>query len=393
MDNETFKKRIAEVAGALAVHRIEPEGIRQVVDYDEDVVQRAADALDDHPAIGLFDGKMQAFVGRQTLLTPSHLARWLGVRATEVGAEQALEDVNRYADRDVFPARQVMVLGGMEVDKAHELTNSITLVPFEDLPASPQKSRITPEPTTLERDAPTAALVKEIQHPRVHLDPEKVPPEELTTLHEAQDLTDARLCLSLADPCGPVEIAKWENAADWVPCLGGQLTGYSIQTPLSTEITRRDEVAGEDVEQAAAFLGKFSGAESSTRDWLQVALERFNSAYQRSSPVDRAIDLGIAIETTFLHDINQPRELTFRIRTRAARLLGASASERLELYRLFGDLYGLRSSAVHEGRLSSRKRHGRTPKEILEEGFEQLATAIRKIVDEEVSDWQAVTLG
>lgn len=394
MSDETLKELIDGVAASLKVREMVSRRTPEFLEYDSDAVQRAAEGLSDHPASEIFDGRWQAFVGVTRRVGTQQLAKWLGARSAEVGLEQALEDLDRYAGCDWFPVRQVMALRGIEVDESHGLTDSIALVPFEDLPESQKKRRITPDLTSLHGDKPTAALVRRLQHPKVHVERAADIPDDLKRVKEAEDLEDARLCLSLAGPCGPVEVAKWATAAEWVPCLGGEHTGgFSIHLPVSTEVTQREELSAEEVEQAAAFLNKFSGADGSTRDWLQIALERFNSAYQRSAQVDRAIDLGIAIETTFLHDIEQFGEFTFRIRTRAARLLGSSASERLELYRLFGDLYGLRSSAVHEGRLPSGKKHGRTPKEILEEGFEQLATAIRKIVDEEVSDWHAVTLG
>lgn len=392
MSDESLKERLDDLAASVTIRRIEPRESPRIVDYDRDAANQAAEAFSNHPVMELFDGKMQAFVGTQRGMTPFHLVRWLGARAAEAGTEQALADLDRYAKCKEFPARQVMALRGVEVEGSFELIDSITLVPFEDLPESQQKKRITPDPTSLHGDKPTAALVKSFQHPKVHLEPGADTPDELKARSKAQDLENARLCLSLAGPCGPVMVAKWAKAAEWVPYLGGEYTGFSIQMPVSTEVTQREKLSREDVQQAATFLNKFSEAGGSTRDWLQIALERFNSAYQRSAQVDRAIDLGIAIETTFLHDINQPRELTFRIRTRAARLLGSDTSERRELYRLFGDLYRLRSIAVHEGRMSSKKRHGRTPKEVLDEGFKQLATAIRKIVDEEVSDWQVVTL-
>lgn len=318
---------------------------------------------------------------------------WLGGRASEVGADRALGDLNRYLDADYFPALQVMALGGVIVDRSHELSDSISLVPFGRLPASRQKRWLQPQRgLPIDKSAPTAALIREFQHPKMHLEPDSETPDELRSWNEAQDLRDARLCLSLAGPCGPVRVAKWEQAAAWVPCLGGEHSPTSIQRPLSAHVTRREELSTQEIKRAAAFLDKYSKVERGKRDWLQTALERFSSAYQRPSDVDKAIDLGIAIETTFLHDIDQFGELTFRIRTRAARLLGSTAAERKDLYRLFGDLYSLRSSAVHEGRLPSSKMRGRTPREVLEQGFEQLAKAIHKIIDEDVFDWQAVTL-
>lgn len=396
MPEKTTADLIHEVSASMTVHRFEPEEAwtHQVARFDENAVERAAQALSNHPGTELFDGKMQAFVGHQLRTTPRMLAEWLGARATEVGPDQALEDLARYAKSDSYPARQVMALAGVRVERAYDLTESISLVPFTELEASQQKRLLKPVRALSDRrSAPTAALVKEFQHPRTHLDPESDLPEKLTKLNRAHELETVRLCLSLAGPSGPVRVAKWEEAAEWVPVLGGRYSHFSIQRPLQPEVSTRKQLTEDQIQRAACFIDSFSQTAGSMHDRIQIALERFSSAIQRPSLVDQAIDLGIAIEALLLPDMPDSGEFSFRIRMRAARLLGSNASDRLKIYKLFNHLYTLRSKAVHRGRLSSREKYGRGPKEALQEGFTWMAVAIEKVVEESITDWHEVELG
>lgn len=113
---------------------------------------------------------------------------------------------------------------------------------------------------------------------------------------------------------------------------------------------------------------------------------------RRLSNVDSAIDLGIALEALFLSDLPDDRgELTFRLRLRVARYLEQNSKKREALFRLVGDLYSLRSTAVHTGRSPSDIR-GRATSDLLEEGFRLTADAIRRHVVEGPPDWNNVQL-
>ena len=65
--------------------------------------------------------------------------------------------------------------------------------------------------------------------------------------------------------------------------------------------------------------------------------------------VDNMIDLGIAMESFFLSSIRE--ELTFRFRLRGSLYPGQTIEQRRLLVREFREIYGCRSSAVHEGTL------------------------------------------
>jgi hypothetical protein len=123
---------------------------------------------------------------------------------------------------------------------------------------------------------------------------------------------------------------------------------------------------------------------------LRVPMQRLNSAMRRPSLVDSAIDLGIVLESIFLPDGGGA--LTFRLRVRVARWLGSTPEERRRLSATVGDLYAVRSKAVHEGRVPDTI-HQRTTRELLEEGYELTARALVALISKGDPDWDAVTYG
>lgn len=127
------------------------------------------------------------------------------------------------------------------------------------------------------------------------------------------------------------------------------------------------------------------------RKRLRVPLSRLNRAIRSSSPLDAAIELGITLETIFLNDATGEKgELSHRLRVRASRFLGASNSERDEIFELFGELYWLRSSIVHNCEFS-KKQIQRCP-EWLILGYDRAAEAIARIINDGWPNWKVVTL-
>lgn len=81
-------------------------------------------------------------------------------------------------------------------------------------------------------------------------------------------------------------------------------------------------------------------------DAMGEAMGRFSSSYEHRGWLDNIVDLTIALEALFKpSDSNQ--ELSYRLRTRAAWLLGTTEAESAWIYEQIGVMYKIRSSAVH----------------------------------------------
>jgi len=102
---------------------------------------------------------------------------------------------------------------------------------------------------------------------------------------------------------------------------------------------------------------------------IQLALDRFNSSYNRASNKDRFIDLSIAIEALFSRGGGEDIEgsLTHKYSLRVSRFLGTKLSNYRKYYKNMQELYRLRSKIVH----------GKTKTELIEKKTNLLEDYVR----------------
>ena len=99
-------------------------------------------------------------------------------------------------------------------------------------------------------------------------------------------------------------------------------------------------------------FGKFAELDSIAR-----AIDRLGRSRLAPSPVDRALELGIAAEIALMHGLGEGNaEIAHKIGTRAAWLLGRDPADRENVSSEMKKLYAARSQAVHSGVLTSRSK-------------------------------------
>ena len=106
--------------------------------------------------------------------------------------------------------------------------------------------------------------------------------------------------------------------------------------------------------------------EKEDRDRLGLAIRRLASSLSRTGRFrieDRILDIAIALE--IMYGLDDP-EITYKLRTRAAYLLGTSPEERVEIFDKIGNFYGGRSATVHGSR---GRRQQIDPEEALADGL------------------------
>ena len=91
-----------------------------------------------------------------------------------------------------------------------------------------------------------------------------------------------------------------------------------------------------------------------TRERLTVPIDRWMRSFTDPRLSDKWIDLGIALESTFLAENNKD-DVSYRLRLNAARFLGATMDERKQPMRDFRSIYEFRSRAVHRGAVDFRQ--------------------------------------
>jgi hypothetical protein len=131
-------------------------------------------------------------------------------------------------------------------------------------------------------------------------------------------------------------------------------------------------------------LAAFAEGDSLTR-----AIDRLGRSRLAVHPVDRALDLGMAAEIVLMHDLGTSNtEITYKIGSRAAWLLGESAAERAQIFDEMKHLYKARSDAVHSGVLPPKS------KVDLDLADQLVVRVVQAILQRgSFPDWTGLTLG
>ena len=163
--------------------------------------------------------------------------------------------------------------------------------------------------------------------------------------------------------------------------------------PLGTSV----EVKEADIEKAKNLYKRLVDLDLNDREKLRIPIDRWVKSKTSASFVDKMIDLGIAFETLYLSGIGETTELSFRFRLHASWHLGKDKEHRNKLLTKFGQIYGCRSRAVHNGKLDEQVRFGeeRIPiSEFIERSQDLCRKSIVKILEDgQFPDWNKLILG
>jgi hypothetical protein len=177
---------------------------------------------------------------------------------------------------------------------------------------------------------------------------------DVTLLNGLRNVVTA---LRLIKP-GDVAVTGYAAQTDEVPPLGGYPSLRALGVLWSDFQVRRhgtDYTLEEaDIEDARYFVEALEMLDSRPkRGGLDVALRRFNQSYSREYNEDRLIDLTVALESTLLADVGDPKtDLKYRFVLHGAALL-AGRRRPQEVHSLLRHMYDVRSAIVHSGKILS----------------------------------------
>jgi hypothetical protein len=324
---------------------------------------------------------MQVLGSGALRVTYSSLIGWLIQRASSKSAKVAVENLKKYLSTDEIPISEVIAISGLKLDKPCDLGDEIRLIPWKLFPDSPQKKYIYNHFSNL-FIFPSAALLKEkrIKRSNIHVPSDET--DKYIDTNSFFDLHRALLCVSLVGPVSSFSIAQWVEPPEWAP-----IHSSAYQIPSSEGIPRKQDWPADGCDQIKKLYKAFLDLNDNERSALIIPMVRLNVAMRKSSLVDSAIDLGIALESIFLSELGEDHgELTFRLKLRASRFLGNDLDSRKKLFKIFGNLYTLRSIAVHSGKLPDELKK-QPVSELLGQGFNLTAEAITQIILHGPPDW------
>lgn len=352
-----------------------------------------------------FPGSRQFFARSRNSAFPFYpeLASRILIRRTiEKGSpDDAVAWLQRVLAAKQGTGRVIEALWGVPVDDAIELVAGTKIVPFKQLPDSPQKRVIMGAvgdqrlPSMLNYTVPQSALLVEESVPqpisdnlnRLERSNEK-PVFVLTDEH----LADVTLVLTLVGPRTPISAMIWFDFDDpdlsYLSSLGLERSSRTIEilpSSLADDPALDPAEAAEVVQQYLKLPAKIKGT-------VRVATHRLNIAQRRASTGDKAIDLCIALES--LLGGAETNEVTHKVTTRAVRLLGGSEADRLRRRDVIKATYGFRSKMVHQGAepTESKKISGADakvhPSDIVREAVDICAQVIKLILRAgKIPDW------
>jgi hypothetical protein len=338
-----------------------------------------------------FDGMMQIVPGRASRLDYKILAGWLINKARSLCADKALDDLENYLNAEEIQCETTLALSGVIPEAICELGRGISLVPWDSLRDCSEKQSVWERCVMAEPfHLPEGGLIRRFTIPKRHISYQEFQRDIKAYMgnEDETELYDALMCIALVGPCAPHVVAGWMSLPEWVPKIGGAMTLPALEGFSSVRAYPPDSCG-----KARELFGAFCELNAGLRTRLRLAMQRLNRAMRRVVPVDASIDLGIALEALFLAAMPDDRgEITFRLKTRAARFLAIDEADRRNVSILVGDLYSMRSSAVHTGAVGSMIR-GRPVQEILEEGYSLTADTIRRFITHGEPNWNTVMFG
>ncbi len=338
-----------------------------------------------HDELSIFNNSMEVIGNGASRVYYSSLIYWLITRSSIESVEIAIQDLKKYLSKEKIPFLNISAISGLKIEKSCNLANGIQLIPWDSFPDSYSKEFINSEFRRVEPfHFPSAVLVKECFIKLSHIYVSQDKKNKYWQTNSFAELHDALLCISLVGPVSPYIVINWWHPPEWAPILGVNFSGPSNELmPLHRNWALEGFIIAQKLHKA------FIGLSDKDKSAIRISMERLSLAMRRISLVDAAIDLGIALESIFLNDTRA--ELKFRLRLRASRFLESNFKKRKELYEVFGNLYELRSTAVHSGKLP--KEFKKKPiKEILDEGFYVTAKAISKIILDGYPNWTNISL-
>lgn len=139
----------------------------------------------------------------------------------------------------------------------------------------------------------------------------------------------------------------------WIRALDCSYSFGSFGSPPDRGRRRETTLTGEDAEFFYELISLWRGLGNNNR--LDLALRRLVTCYSRAGRFafeDRVLDTAIALEIMF--DLDR-EEIGYKLKTRAAYLLGRDSEKRMEIADDIQQFYELRSRIAHGSRRRSRR--------------------------------------
>ena len=295
--------------------------------------------------------------------SPVEIIRRNLVRAAIVdGPDNAARAFYDSIARGHFLFHNYYLLAGIKVEKELPVFDGISLIPLPtttaDLPGYlPDVHDVVPQQFASKTVLKIARSVPLTRHEPADRYTFAFGPEQRfrTTVHgaESKDFCPQRFlqALTLVGEKPVKDAMMWRHHSDDATFEFRRSVGFTFMSPSSLGITASTDFSEDQIIEAADLYDKIVGLPQDVLNHLQIPIDRWTRSMMPDRYEDNMIDLGIAMESFFLSGMRERDQLSFRFRLRGSLYLGQTLEQRELLIREFREIYGCRSSAVHEGAL------------------------------------------
>ncbi len=329
--------------------------------------------------------------------------QWLVNRTLEGGPEAAIRELEHLLDGGTrYSFRSIAFVQGINVgEQEWELSDGVVLLPGSVLPDCHLATRGVSD---VFLPAMTAGLVIRgvddvafISNSREDPSPELLASSERVEGYR-RTLDFQRQCLAWASNSGIAPAGHLWEPEESFPLLGsinsaGHEDSWSIMRHSLVQMSTSIQ------EECNRFSELAKKCFPSNRH-LAVSLRHWCRSVLRLDPVERCLELGIAMESLLLGGKNNPQdELRFRIALRLAKLLGRDKSpdQMQVIFKTATDVYKLRSKAIHTGELPATiSGYGDGPASIgqcIQYGQGLVRDGLKARMEDPDRDWDELVLG
>ncbi len=301
-------------------------------------------ALENHPVLKANQSRF--FGAKQLMIHPHYAALNLLKVALARDPAEAVSWLRKVYGIDRADLRYVLEVHGLKLDKQIILSNGVRLMPLVQLPSSPHAKGLIahydvfPSVPNARPLFPPIAATFEVHEVCASTDFER---SSRSPGPRSIELERTVRAFALAGEASPILGVGWLEFTDSELALAD--FGQMWMSPI-----RESDVSNlhpyEINEEALEWVERYIHLQPDVKRVCDVAIERLALARRRHYPGNKAIEGAICLEALLLGDGGN-QELTYRLKLRAALLLGSTLDERREISRAIGNFYDLRSKTVH----------------------------------------------
>lgn len=346
------------------------------------------------PAIKEGDGKILNLGNMRSTLSLSSVGEALVRRALDDGVESSVDALFNFMEQDYNPCIEVILLRGLKVPCKFQLLDDVFIASPESVPSktlkiflkehSGSQSALDFMSPTLPVDyTPSVGIPDSVLFRLKNVRPKFFDPGD--SAWQTFDVDETNYLKHISDLLTIIAPSIVINRRSYSELQEGAFL-YGV-TSRNWESKYQEAGMGQvhdaTLDELADFkqtLTTYLALPKARREKLEVPIHRLNEAVRHDSLVDRAIDLGVAMESLLLAELDDTAQISLTLRLRGAWLLGRDFAERKDIYSLLRDLYNCRSSAAHSGKLSKKAKDAAKAEIALKNGLPLCARAIKEVI-------------